>query len=170
MASSDERAAKCFKNGTSFRETYPDDFARYQEANDEVQPLRDDPRCARSRADGAARRGGITACTRRLTFEIAMEYLPAIISALGTIIAAWFAYNQYSKNKLTDLKIEKFKKRTKRRKASVGPTIRLSCTVSCGASCTSWMPIGSISYSRIRSATKACCPSITRSSAKGWNR
>ena len=35
MASSDERAAKCFKNGTSFRETYPDDFARYQEANDE---------------------------------------------------------------------------------------------------------------------------------------
>lgn len=37
------------------------------------------------------------------------EYLPAIISALGTIIAAWFAYNQYSKNKLTDLKIEKFK-------------------------------------------------------------
>ncbi len=35
MASSDERAAKCFKNGTSFRETYPDDFARYQEANAE---------------------------------------------------------------------------------------------------------------------------------------
>lgn len=39
-----------------------------------------------------------------------MEYLPAIISAIGTIIAAWFAYNQYTKNKLTDLKIEKFKK------------------------------------------------------------
>lgn len=38
-----------------------------------------------------------------------MEYLPAIISAIGTIIAAWFAYNQYTKNKLTDLKIEKFK-------------------------------------------------------------
>lgn len=38
-----------------------------------------------------------------------MEYLPAIISALGTIIAAWFAYNQYTKNKLTDLKIEKWK-------------------------------------------------------------
>lgn len=33
MASSDERAAKCFKNGTSFRETYPDDFARYESAN-----------------------------------------------------------------------------------------------------------------------------------------
>ena len=39
-----------------------------------------------------------------------MEYIPAIISAIGTIIAAWFAYNQYAKNKLTDLKIEKFKK------------------------------------------------------------
>lgn len=35
MASSDERAAKCFKNGTSFRETYPDDFARYEAANTE---------------------------------------------------------------------------------------------------------------------------------------
>ncbi len=39
-----------------------------------------------------------------------MEYLPAIISAIGTIIAAWFAYNQYTKNKLTDLKIEQFKR------------------------------------------------------------
>lgn len=38
-----------------------------------------------------------------------MEYIPAIISALGTIIAAWFAYNQYAKNKMTDLKIEKWK-------------------------------------------------------------
>lgn len=38
-----------------------------------------------------------------------MEYIPAIISAIGTIIAAWFAYNQYAKNKLTDLKIEKWK-------------------------------------------------------------
>ena len=77
-----------------------------------------------------------------------MEYLPAIISALGTIIAAWFAYNQYSKNKLTDLKIEKFKKDEETK------SIRRA----------------DISYSRIRSATKACCPSITRSSAKGWNR
>lgn len=38
-----------------------------------------------------------------------MEYIPAIISAIGTIIAAWFAYNQYAKNKFTDLKIEKWK-------------------------------------------------------------
>ena len=35
MASSDERAVKCFKNGTSFRKTYPDDFARYEAANAE---------------------------------------------------------------------------------------------------------------------------------------
>mgnify|MGYP007076248402 CR=1 FL=1 len=35
MASSDERAAKCMKTGASFRETYPRDFARYQEANAE---------------------------------------------------------------------------------------------------------------------------------------
>lgn len=38
-----------------------------------------------------------------------MEYIPSIISALGTIIAAWFAYNQYSKNKMTDIKIERWK-------------------------------------------------------------
>lgn len=36
-----------------------------------------------------------------------MENLPAIISALGTIIAAYFAYNQYAKNKLTDLKVKR---------------------------------------------------------------
>ena len=36
----------------------------------------------------------------------ALSYLPAIISAIGTIIAAWFAYNQYAKNKITDLKVE----------------------------------------------------------------
>lgn len=35
MASSDERAAKCMKTGVSFRETYPDDFARYEAANAE---------------------------------------------------------------------------------------------------------------------------------------
>lgn len=35
MASSDERAAKCIKTGVSFRETYPDDFARYEAANAE---------------------------------------------------------------------------------------------------------------------------------------
>jgi len=44
-----------------------------------------------------------------------MEYLPSIISALGTIIAAWFAYNQYTKNKLTDVKIENWKKEEQRK-------------------------------------------------------
>ena len=44
-----------------------------------------------------------------------MEYLPAIISAIGTIVAAWFAYNQYTKNKLTDLKIEQYKQQEERK-------------------------------------------------------
>lgn len=35
MAASDARAAKCFKTGTSFRDTYPDDFLRYQDANEQ---------------------------------------------------------------------------------------------------------------------------------------
>lgn len=38
------------------------------------------------------------------------EYLPATISALATIISAFFAYNQYAKNKMVDVKIEKWKK------------------------------------------------------------
>lgn len=33
-----------------------------------------------------------------------------IISALGVIIAAWFSYNQYTRNKLTDLKVDQYKK------------------------------------------------------------
>lgn len=44
-----------------------------------------------------------------------MEYIPAIISAIGTIIAAWFAYNQYTKNKMTDLKIEEYKQSEERK-------------------------------------------------------
>lgn len=43
-----------------------------------------------------------------------MEDLPAIISAIGTIVAAFFAYNQYTKNKLTDLKIEQYKREQER--------------------------------------------------------
>lgn len=38
-----------------------------------------------------------------------MEYVAAIISALGTIIAAFLAYFQYSKNKMTDLKVKEYK-------------------------------------------------------------
>lgn len=33
-----------------------------------------------------------------------------IISALGVIITAWFSYNQYTRNKLTDLKVDQYKK------------------------------------------------------------
>lgn len=35
MAQSDDRASKCFKSGVIFRETYPEDFARYEAANAE---------------------------------------------------------------------------------------------------------------------------------------
>ena len=38
-----------------------------------------------------------------------------IISAAGTLLAAYFAYNQYTKNKLTDLKVEYFKRREKKK-------------------------------------------------------
>lgn len=38
-----------------------------------------------------------------------LEYLPAIITAIGTLILGWFTYNQYTKNKMTDLKIEQLK-------------------------------------------------------------
>ena len=36
--------------------------------------------------------------------------IPAIISAIGVIIAAWFSYNQYTKNKLTDAKVEQMQR------------------------------------------------------------
>ena len=35
MARSDGRASKCFKEGVSFRENYPEDFAQYEAANAE---------------------------------------------------------------------------------------------------------------------------------------
>ncbi len=39
-----------------------------------------------------------------------MVNLPEIISAIGVIIVAWFSYNQYAKNKLTDLKVEQMQR------------------------------------------------------------
>ncbi|EJX06201.1 hypothetical protein EVA_05691 [gut metagenome] len=39
-----------------------------------------------------------------------MEYISSIITAIGVIIIAWFKYNQDTKNKETDLKIEKFRR------------------------------------------------------------
>lgn len=48
-----------------------------------------------------------------------LEHIPAIITAIGTIIVGFFTYNQYTKNKLTDLKIKKLEeediKKNKRR-------------------------------------------------------
>lgn len=39
-----------------------------------------------------------------------MEIVSVIATAICTLITAYFTYNQYAKNKLTDLKIEQFKK------------------------------------------------------------
>ena len=44
-----------------------------------------------------------------------MQYIPEIITALGTIILGWFTYNQYTKNKMTDEKIERMKREDKER-------------------------------------------------------
>ena len=38
-----------------------------------------------------------------------MEYIAPIISAIGVIITAWFAYNQKTKDRMTDLKIERMR-------------------------------------------------------------
>ena len=38
-----------------------------------------------------------------------MENIAPIISAIGVIITAWLAYNQKTKDKMTDLKIEKLR-------------------------------------------------------------
>lgn len=39
-----------------------------------------------------------------------MEWIAPIISAIGVIIVGWFTYNQHTKNKMTEYKIEKWKK------------------------------------------------------------
>ena len=44
-----------------------------------------------------------------------MEYIAAIISAVGTIIVAWFAYNQKTKDKMTDMKIERYRQEEQRK-------------------------------------------------------
>lgn len=42
-----------------------------------------------------------------------IQHIPSIITALGTIILGWFTYNQYRKNKMTDLEIDKIKNQDK---------------------------------------------------------
>lgn len=41
--------------------------------------------------------------------------IPSIISALAVIITAWWKYNQYRHDKLTDMKLEKMKRQEKQR-------------------------------------------------------
>lgn len=41
--------------------------------------------------------------------------LANVVSACGTVVAAYLAYNQYTKNKITDLKVEYFKKEEERK-------------------------------------------------------
>lgn len=43
------------------------------------------------------------------------QYLPAILTAIGTIVMGWFGYNQYTKNAETDHKIEKWKQEEQNR-------------------------------------------------------
>ena len=38
-----------------------------------------------------------------------MEYIAPIISAIGVIITAWFAYNQNTKDRMTDIRIERMR-------------------------------------------------------------
>lgn len=45
-----------------------------------------------------------------------VEYLPAIISAIGTIVIGWFAYNQKTKDRMTDIKIEQLRARNEEKR------------------------------------------------------
>ena len=71
-----------------------------------------------------------------------------IISAAGTLLAAYFAYNQYTKNKLTDLKVEYFKKEEERRSYHRSETPP-RCSVSCGVYFMKRKQTGYISYNPI---------------------
>lgn len=42
-----------------------------------------------------------------------LELLPQIFTGIASIAALWFTYNQYTKNKLTDYKIDKLKEQEK---------------------------------------------------------
>ncbi len=46
---------------------------------------------------------------------ITMEYIAPIISAIAAIIAGWFAYNQKTKDKMTDLRIEQMRRDEERK-------------------------------------------------------
>lgn len=42
-----------------------------------------------------------------------MEQVAIVISAIGTILLGWFNYNQYTRNKITDMKVETLKNQKK---------------------------------------------------------
>lgn len=50
-----------------------------------------------------------TSMTAPFFIDNTMEYIAPIISAIGVIITAWFAYNQKTKDRMTDLKIERMR-------------------------------------------------------------
>ena len=45
-----------------------------------------------------------------------VEYLPAIISAIGTIVIGWFGYNQKTKDKMIEVKIEQLRARNEEKR------------------------------------------------------
>lgn len=45
--------------------------------------------------------------------ETWVQYIPQIITAIGTIVLGWFTYNQYRKNKMTDMEIDRIKNHDK---------------------------------------------------------
>lgn len=45
-----------------------------------------------------------------------VEYMPAIISAIGTIVLGWFAYNQKTKDKMIEVKIEQLRARNEEKR------------------------------------------------------
>lgn len=71
-----------------------------------------------------------------------------IISAAGTLLAAYFAYNQYTKNKLTDLKWNILKKKRKEEVTTAARTPP-RCSVSCGVYFMKRKQTGYISYNPI---------------------
>ena len=72
-----------------------------------------------------------------------------IISAAGTLLAAYFAYNQYTKNKLTDLKVEYFKKEEERRSYHRSENSAKVFGESCGVYFMKRKQTGYISYNPI---------------------
>ena len=73
-----------------------------------------------------------------------------IISAAGTLLAAYFAYNQYTKNKLTDFKSgNSFQKKRRKEEVTTAARTPPRCSVSCGVYFMKRKQTGYISYNPI---------------------